>query len=119
MCVYVPACADVNIQGSWSPSKDTSPLGSNRARGAGGEEAGARRSFFNIGLENKVADLEKQLMDAKKQHAAALEQEGEEIRRSLSQENDRKLLRRRGAEQLRAEAKEQANFKAIQGQRDH
>lgn len=57
-------------------------------------------------------------MDAKKQHAAALEQEGEEIRRSLSQENDRKLLRRRGAEQLRAEAKEQANFKAIQGQRD-
>jgi hypothetical protein len=118
LCVYVPACAGLNIQGSWSPSKNTSPLGSKRARGAGGEEAGAGRRVFNQGLENKVADLEKQLMDAKKEHAAAFEQEGEEIRRSLSQVNDKKLLRRRGGEQLLAEAKEQANVKAIQGQRD-
>jgi hypothetical protein len=118
VCVYVPACADLNIQGSWSPSKDSSPLPSKRTRGAGGEEAGAGRRFFDTGLENKVADLEKQLMDAKKEHAAAVEQEGEEIRRSLSQVNDKKLLRLRGNEQLHAEAKEQANVKAIQEQRD-
>ena len=120
VCVSVCICAclcRLNIQGSWSPSKDTSPLGSKRARGAGGEEAGAGRRFFNKGLENKVADLEKQLMDAKKEHAAAVEQEGDEIRRSLSQVNDTKL-RRRGGEQLLAEAKEQANVKAIRGQRD-
>lgn len=103
-------CICVNTQGSWSPSKETSPLGSKRARGTGGEEAGAGRKFFDNSerreLENKVVDLEKKLMDAKKEHAAAVKQEGDEIRRSLSHENTKK------------EAVEGANLKSIRKQRE-
>jgi len=106
----VSVCVTENIQGSWSPSKETSPLGSKGPRGGGSEEVGAGRKFFDNSeskvLENKVVDLEKKLIDAKKEHAAAVKQEGEEIRRSQSQVNTKK------------DAVEVANLKSIREQRD-